>query len=168
MSEEFRTVLFNAERAREQFIAAMAHAKSMLENGERVMLSVGPAVESVGVQQRKFLHGVVLPQIAEQVKLPDGSRYTTDVWKAYLKKQLLPKQWKSMRMPGDKRATPRKVEPSTERLGVKAYSLFIDQCIDYAVMEWSVKFEFVAEEREAVRYVAQKRKSRQSVQEPVG
>lgn len=162
MSEEFRVILFNAERAREQFIAAMTHAKSMIENGERVLLTVGPAREPVGIQQRKFLHGVVLPQIAEQVKLPDGSRYTTDVWKAYLKKQLIPKQWKSIRMPGDKRATPRKVEPSTERLGVKAYSLFIDQCIDYATMEWGVQFEYVAEEREAVRYTAAKRKAKES------
>lgn len=163
MSDTFSAVLISRDRAREQFIQAMSHAALMMENGERVLVTVGPALEPIGVQQRKFFHGPVLTQIAEQVKLPDGSRYTTDVWKIYLKKQLLPPKWRSIRLPGAKRATPKRIEQSTESLGVKAYSKFIDEAIDYAVMEWGVQFRFEMSEREAVRYQPAAKVKREAV-----
>ncbi len=159
MNDEFRAVITSRDRAREPFITAMAHAAAMLDNGENVLVTVGPALEPIGIQQRKFFHGPVLTQIAEQVKLPDGSRYTAEIWKEYLKRQLLPPKWKSYRMPGAKRATPHRLPLSTETLGVKAYAKFIDQCIDYATLEWRVVFRFELSEREAVRYQPPARKT---------
>lgn len=153
MSDEFRTVLAEPT-AREQFKAAMAHAKAMIDNGERVLVTVGPALEPISVQQRKFLHGVVLDQISEQVVMPDGSRYTVEVWKEYMRKRLLKPKWRVYRLPGQKKATPHRQNVSTETMGVKAYSKFIDDCIDLAVVEFNVVFHFIAEEREAVRYHA--------------
>lgn len=159
MTEEFRALLMSERNARESFIQAMSHAKSMLDNGEHVLVTVGPALEPIGIQQRKFLHGVVLEQISEQVRV-QGQRYTIDVWKEYFKKKFLKPTWKNYRLPGAKRATPHRVPASTERLGVKAYSKFIDNVIDHSVLELSVVFDFVAAERESVRYVAPARSRR--------
>lgn len=161
MSDEFRVILFSRDRAREQFITAMNHAAAMLDNGDKVLLTVGPALEPIGIQQRKFFHGPVLTQISEQVRMADGTRYTADVWKIFFKKLYLPPRWISTRLPGQKRPTPRRVEQSTERLGVKAYSFLIDQVIDHAISELNVTFQFEDGEREGVRYVAPKRKSKE-------
>lgn len=157
MSEEFRVLLMSERHARESFIQAMSHAKAMLDNGEHVLVTVGPALEPIGVQQRKFLHGVVLEQISEQARV-DGQRYTIDVWKEYFKKKYLKPTWKHYRLPSAKKATPHRQPLSTERLGVRAYSKFIDDVIDHAVLELSVVFDFVASEREAVRYTPPARK----------
>lgn len=163
MTEEFRALLMSERNARESFIQAMSHAKAMLDNGEHVLVTVGPALEPIGVQQRKFLHGVVLEQISEQVRV-EGQRYTIDVWKEYFKKKYLKPDWKHYRLPGAKKATPHRVPPSTERLGVRAYSKFIDNVIDHAVLELSVVFDFVASEREAVRYTPPVRTTRKATE----
>lgn len=162
MSDEYRALIFTEATAREKFIAAMAHAACMLKNGERVLVTVGPAIEPVTILQRRFLHGPVLRQIAEQVKLPDGSRFTEDIWKEYLKKRLLKPEWKVYRLPGAKKATPHRVAPSTERLGIRAYAKFIDESIDYMTAEWGVQFRFEMSEREAVRYQPTPRKAKES------
>jgi len=159
MSETMTAVIYSDDQAREIFIAAMSHAKALWMNGERVQISVGPALDPIGIQQRKFLHGVVLQQIAEKVVV-GGSRFTVDVWKRYMKNVILEKtpKYEMVKLPGAKRATPRRVWQSTEKLGVRAYSKFIDECIDYAVLEWGVEFDFVVSEREAVRYVASRKR----------
>lgn len=119
------------------------------------------------IRQRGFLHAAVLPQIAEQVVV-EGVRFTPQTWKKHLKSLFLPVKWEMRReMVVDKatgrlrlakRATPHKVEQHTEDLGIRAYSLFIDQCIDHATAEWGVVFVFKPTEREAVRYKRPARK----------
>lgn len=158
LNDEYRATLRNAPAAREHFINAMALAKSLLDNGEHVLLTVGVALEPVGIQQRKFLHGPVLTQISEQVRVK-GERFTTDVWKEHLKNLILEREpkYEMRKLPGAKRATPRRVRRSTEDLGVRDYAKFIDEVIDYAVAEWGVVFRFEMNEREAVRYVDPRR-----------
>lgn len=161
MSDTFTTVLTSRDGARETFVRAMNHAASMIDNGESVLLSVGPALLPIGVQQRRFLHGPVLTQISEQVRV-NGERFTTDIWKRHLKNVILEREpkYEMVKLPGAKRATPRRVYRSTETLGVRAYSKFIDECIDYATLEWSVQFVFINEEREGVRYTPPARKAK--------
>ncbi len=53
---------------------------------------------------------------------------------------------------------------STEALSIKGYSDFLDRCIAHATTEWNVQFRFLAEERDAVRYVAPARKPRTAPQ----
>jgi hypothetical protein len=158
LNDEYRATLRTAGAAREHFINAMNVAKCLLDNGEQVLLTVSVAVEPVGVQQRKFLHGPVLTQISEQVRI-NGERFTTDVWKEHLKNVILEREpeYVMRKLPGAKRATPRRVRRSTESLGVRDYAKFIDEVIDYAVAEWGVQFRFEMNEREAVRYVDPRR-----------
>lgn len=158
MNDEYRATIRSAGHAREHFVNAMSLAKTLLENGEQVLLTVGVAIEPVGIQQRKFLHGPVLTQISEQVRVR-GERFTTDVWKEYYRKLILEREpeYVMVKMPGAKRATPRRVRRSTETLGVRAYAKFIDEVIDHAVLEWGVVFRFEMNEREAVRYVDPRR-----------
>lgn len=154
LSDEYRATLRSAPAAREHFIRAMALAKTLLDNGEQVLLAVTVALEPVGVQQRRFLHGPVLNQISEQVRV-HGERFTTEIWKEYFKRLILEREpkYEMRKLPGAKRATPRRVRRSTEDLGVRDYAKFIDEVIDYAVAEWGVAFHFEMSEREAVRYL---------------
>jgi hypothetical protein len=123
---------------------------------------VGFHREDITTKQRGFLHAAVLRQIAEQVRMPDGTRYTAEVWKEFFRQRFLGHQyvlkatprWDSEagRMVIPKRATPVRERISTESLGIKGYSAFIDQVIAAATTELGVVFEFDQQEREAVRY----------------
>ena len=123
-----------------------------------MLLTVSVALDPVGIQQRRFLHGPVLTQIAEQVRV-GGERFTTEIWKEYFRRLILEREpeYEMRKMPGAKRATPHRVRKSTEKLGVRDYAKYIDEVIDYAVAEWGVAFRFEMNEREAVRYVDPKR-----------
>ena len=159
MSETYRTTIASRDAAREKFILAMSHAACLLDNGEWVDLTVAPALDSIGVKQRGFLHGAVLPQIAEQVFVGERrERFVADIWKEHFRRLFIPDKWVMRKLPGAKRATPHRERVSSESLGVKAYSKFIDSIIDHAILELGVVFDFVAEEREAARYVAKPRK----------
>ena len=139
---------------------------------------IGFAREDISTKQRGFLHAAVLPQIADQVTMPDGTRYTAAVWKEHFRLRFLPDVWelravprydpKLCRLVQPKRKTPHRVRVSTETLTVKQYSEFIDAVIDTATLELGVVFEFWPPEREAVRYrpPARKRKERQPEDQP--
>lgn len=118
----------------------------------RLRLVLGFDRDDMTAKQRRFFHGVVLVQIAEQVRMPDGTRYVGEVWKSYFRKLFVPDKWESYRMPGAKRATPHRVRVSTEDLSVRQYSQLIDNVIDHAITEFGVTFDFVVSERESVRY----------------
>ena len=148
-----------------------AQAQLLLADGKRVRFEVTEAEDELTIKQRGFLHAAVLPQIAEQVRMPDGTRYTPKVWKTHLKDLFIADKWDMVRLPfvrdrktGEWKASAKKVpvkrRKSTERLSVKQYSEFIDKAIAHATMEWGVQFRFIAEDREEVRYVAPPRKVR--------
>jgi len=128
-------------------------AKGLIADGRRVRITVDEDNDPVSVKQRRFLHGPVLEHISHQVVV-GGQRYVMDVWKEHFRKEFLGFRWECIKMPGDKRATPRRIRNSTEELGVKKYSDYIDRVIAHATTEWSVAFRFDAAEREAVRYRA--------------
>lgn len=161
-SDTYIVVIQTEDGARQKFIAAMTHAKCMLENGESVELRVGPALEPVTIRQRKFFKDVVCQQIAEQVCLgPKRERYTKAAWAEHFRKEFLGNRYEMVKLPGAKKATPRTVRNSTEELGVKRYSAHIDKVIDTAVLEYGVVFHFEASEREAASYVRKPGKEKQ-------
>jgi hypothetical protein len=157
MSDEFRTVVHTKEAAHDAITRGYAHAKAMVANGEPVLIAIGPAVEPVSIKQRKFLHGPVLGQISEQVRV-NGERYVIEVWKEFFRKLFLPDRYEMRRTPRwdkelgrlvqPKRATPVRVQQSTEDLGVRAYAEFTNKVIDHAIAEFSVEFVFTVEEQE--------------------
>lgn len=131
------------------------------ETGEirtrQLRIVIGPDVDPMTVKQRGFLHAAVFPQIAEQAVV-NGERFKADVWKEWYRQQFLGHRWESVKLPGQKRATPRKVRISTEDLSVKQYSDHIDRVIAHAATDLGVVFEFRPSEREAVRWKRKPRK----------
>jgi len=152
-SETYITVIQTEEAVAARFRAAFNHALMMLRNGEAVELKCGPADQPITIKQRGFLHASVLPQIAEQVFIGEKrERFTAEVWKDFYHRKFIPDKWVMKKLPGAKRATPHRVRVSSETLGVRRYSEWIDRIIDDAVVEHGVSFVFEAADREAVRY----------------
>lgn len=168
MSQQIRVepdaswVVTSREGAHRAVMLAYDKAKQLVADGKPVRIQVGEDRVPLSVRQRKFLHGAVLPQIAEQVVLPDGTRYMPEVWKVYFKRLLLPVRWEMQRVPRwdpalcrlvqAKKATPRRRPLSTEELTDKQYSEFIEAVINHAVLELGVSFDFDEVERDGVRY----------------
>lgn len=154
---EHAEVCFDAEALHQATLRAYAHGKALLANGENVRVACGPALEPISIQQRRFLHGPVLGQISEQIRI-GGERYVIETWKEYFRKLFLGDRWEMVRMPKwdhdahawtvPKNATPRRMRVSTEELGVKGYAEFTDKVIDYATLEWGVVFHFTHEEQQ--------------------
>lgn len=141
MSDVFECVIHPGEDQRPLFVRAYRFAADMLAAGERMRITVAVDDNDVKHGQRKFLHGVVLKQIAEQVRVGEtGERYVIDVWKEYYRKMFLPDTWEVYKLPGQKRKTPRRVRQSTEDLGVKAYAEFTERVIAHAETDFGVEF----------------------------
>lgn len=177
MNDELNIIVHTREEAHQAVTHGYALARSIIENGRAVKVHIAEDQDPITVKQRAFLHAAVFPQIAEQVVV-NGERYTAEIWKEFWRKRFLPDQWENRkairwdarqgRMVQAKRATPQRVRVSTESLGIKAYSDYIDKVIDTAVLELGVVFVFKPGEREAVRYVAKPRKAKapQAQQQP--
>lgn len=144
-------IVSTREEAHDAVMRAYVVAKGLIADGKRARITVGEDDDSVSVRQRRFLHGPVLTQISEQVRV-DGMRYVTAIWKEYFRNLFLGSRHEEFGR------TLIELRNSTEDLGVKAYSEYIDRVIAHATTEWSVAFEFDPNEREAVRYKAPVRK----------
>lgn len=153
MSSEDSIVVETREDLHEAITKGYTRGKMLIADGKRVVVTVAEDEEGLTALQRKFFHGPVLGQISEQVSV-EGVRYTRQAWKAHLKNEILERnpRFETVRVPG--RAEPITVRNwwSTEELGVKAYSDFIDEAIAMAATQWGVKFRFLIGEREATRY----------------
>jgi len=171
VSATFARLCRTREQLHEAVMTLYEIGKTVVADGEQMLVSGGQHQEPITVKQRGFLHVAVLPQIAEQVKLPDGSKFVAGIWKEHLKELFIPDKWDMTRIPfvrdrgtgewkPSKRKVPVKRHKSTEDLNIKEYSEFIDNCINHAAAEWGVVFRFRAEEREAVRYTPPKKKPR--------
>ncbi len=164
-------------QAHEAAMQGYTLARTLIDQGKRVVFSVGEDFEPISIKQRRFLHGPVFGQISEQVRV-GGERYVMAIWKEFFRKLFLPDRFEMQRRPvwdkkqcrlvQAKRATPQRVRSSTEDLSVKQYSEYIDKVISHAVTEWNVIFDFDQQEREAARYVAPKRAKKEVVDRETG
>jgi hypothetical protein len=174
VSEILDRTVDTKEAAHEAARQAYALAQALLLDGKRVKFRVGEDEDPITLKQRGFLHKAVLPQIAEQYVFPDRSRFVAEVWKEHFRQRFLGDRWVMRKIPRwdaaagvlvvPKRATPRRERVSTEHLGIRAYSNYIDLVIDTATLELGVHFVFIDTEREAVRWVAQPRKKRSAAE----
>lgn len=168
MSEGLSIIARTREDAHAAAKRAYEHAQALVADGKRVRITAGEDDDDLSIHQRGFLHKAVFPQIAEQYTFPDGARYAWQVWKEHFRARFLGDRWvlraiprwdpKQGRLVQPKRKTPHRERVSTEDLSMKQYSEYIDRVIDTATLELGVQFVFLAEEREAVRYVAPARK----------
>lgn len=162
MTERQTRVVETREQAHAAAMQVYAVAKMLIQDGKRAQISVSEDCDPISIKQRRFLHGPVLTQISEQVRV-EGERFVMQVWKEFFRKLFLPDRYEMRRVPvydkkqcrlvHPKRATPYRVRSSTEDLNVKSYSGYIDKVIQHATFEWNVVFDFDQQEREAVRYV---------------
>lgn len=166
----FSRICTTREAAHAAINAGYAQARTLLSLNRKVRVTVEEAEDDLSIRQRGFLHSAVFPQIEEQYRHPDGTRTDRRGWKEYFRARFLGDRWVLKRVPRwdaklgrlvlPKRKTPHRERVSSEDLGTKAYSAYIDICIDAATIELGVVFRFLAEERDAVRYVAPARKPR--------
>lgn len=164
MSDALDRITSTKEGAHEAARQAYALAQVILMNGGRARIRCEEEEDDISAKQRRFLHGPVLQQISEQVSV-NGERYVREVWKEYWRARFLGHRYEMLKLPGQKRATPRKVRNSTEDMGIRAYSNYIDKVIDTAVVEFSVSFVFKTEERDEVRYRAPARQAKHQREE---
>lgn len=173
MSEVLDRIVRTREAAHEAIVAGYALAKMLVDDGKAVRVAVGEDEEPKTLKQLRFLHGPVLEQISEQVRV-EGQRFVKDVWKQHLKALFIPDRFDMVRglvldtATGKfrlaKRATPRKRDKSLSDLSVKQMSEFIEKVLAYAATEWGVRFELDPREREEARYYPPARKSAKSAE----
>ncbi len=114
-------------------------AKPLLLAGHRLVLSLRLAEDQKTDRQRSFLHRIVLMDIARQAK-PEGKKYPMLVWKEHFRKTMLGFKTVTHVDPLTGKKHRRRQRISTEDLGVRAYSEYIDRVIAYAATEQGVEF----------------------------
>lgn len=148
--------------------------EALIQAGRPVKGSVSEHDDPLTLRQLKFIHGPVLDQISAQVRV-GGVLFTKQAWKHHLKDLFIPDEWEMHQAPfvrdaktgawrPSKRRVPVKKYKSLKDLGVKRCSKFIDQVLAHAASEWGVQFRFLADEREAVRYVEPVRAKRKEAE----
>lgn len=106
---------------------------------KRLSLVVMAEQDEKSIRQRKYYHGVVLTEIAEQAKV-NGQRFAMPVWKEYFRDKYVGYEWVITRNPITGKKSRRKVRKSTEDLGIRAYSKLIEQVTAEAVTDLGVMF----------------------------
>lgn len=113
--------------------------KSQTAAGNRVTLEARLTEDAKTDEQRKFYHGVILLQIAQQAK-PNGESYPMPVWKEWFRAKYLGFKTVTFIDPFTKKKSRRRIRRSTESLSVKGYTRLIEQVTAFAVTELSVEF----------------------------
>ncbi len=167
MSDSLDLIATTPQSAHQAIGHAWTLAKALTLAGNHIRVRVD-VDDDISIKQRRFLHGPVLNQIAEQVRV-NGERFVPKVWKEFFRVLFLEAKpvYEMVKLPGHKRATPRRVRQSTESLTVKRYSEYIDKILAHASTEFGVRFALDIDEREAVRYVAPARQVKQREAETV-
>ena len=107
--------------------------------GKRLAYQVMELEDAKSVQQRRFYHGVILLEIAEQARV-NGQQFNLKVWKEHFRETFLGSKWTVTVDPMTGKKKRRKERISTEDLGVKAYSELIDKVSAFAATDLGVMF----------------------------
>lgn len=113
--------------------------KDRWKEGKRLAISIVEAEDAKSDQQRRYYHGVVLTEIAEQAKA-NGQKFAMPVWKEFFRDKFLGFKVKTFTNPVTGKKSRRRVRISTEDLGVKAYSNLIERVTAFAVTDLGVEF----------------------------
>lgn len=163
MTAALELVAETHEEWREAATAIYLAGKALIDDGKRVRATATEDADGLSIRQLRFIHGPVLQQISEQVRV-NGIQYTKDVWKQHLKDLFIPDEFVMVRAPfvrdtktgawrPSKRKVPMKKEKSLTSLTGKRRSEFIEQVLAHAVTEWGVRFVFKIDEQDSWRYV---------------
>lgn len=154
----FSAVCATPDQLHDAVLEVVRMARPLTQRGHKMLLECREADEPVRIAQREFLHGAVLPQVAEQALL-DGRRWTMLAWKDAFRTMFLPNggfrwrevmspRWDSRQQRWIKPRKPRVVKEriSTEELPVPDYARFTEDIIQYAAAELGVHFVFKREQ----------------------
>lgn len=113
--------------------------KNQWAAGHQVTVELRRYEDAKSDRQRRYLHGYVLMQIAQQAA-PNGQYFPMKVWKEYARERFLGYKTVTVTDPmtGVERKVARRV--STEDLGVRAYSDYIDRVTAWAATDLGVTF----------------------------
>lgn len=113
--------------------------KQQMDAGRRLALEIRLDEDAKTDRQRRYYHGVVLKQIAQQAQ-PNGQRFSLATWKEHFRKEFLGFKTVTYINPITGKKHRRRVRISTEDLGVKAYNELIERVTSYAAVELGVSF----------------------------
>jgi hypothetical protein len=113
--------------------------KANLSAGRGVVLEARLAEDVKTDKQRRFLHGFILLSIAHQAQ-PNGQKFPLAVWKEHFRSEFLGFKVVTTTNPLTRKKSRRRVRISTEDLGVKGYSEYIDRVAAFAATELGVEF----------------------------
>ena len=108
--------------------------------GHKVAVEARLAEDAKSDQQRRYLHGVVLTQIARQATV-NGQKFPMPVFKEFFRDKYLGFKTVTFVNPMTGKRHRRRVRVSTEDLGVKKYAEYIERVTSFAVTELSVVFD---------------------------
>lgn len=139
------------EQARASFLQRVAPwCMEQWAAGRRLELELRLHEDAKTDRQRKYYHGVVLTTIAQQAR-PDGRSYPVGVWKEHFRSEYLGFKTITTTNPLTGRRLRRRQRISTEDLGVRAYSKFIDRVSAFAATELGVSFPASFDQWERMR-----------------
>lgn len=129
--------------------------KALAMAGHGTVVEVRTAEDVKTDKQRRYLHGYVLMTIARQAA-PGGQKFDMKTWKEHFRAEFLGHKTVTVKNPMTGKKVRRRVRVSTEDLGVKGYSEYIDRVTAFAATELGVEFreEWVDPETGEVFYLS--------------
>lgn len=113
--------------------------KQQLHDGRKVVIEARLAEDALTDKQRRFLHGHILKTIAEQAA-PNGQKFPLAIWKEHCRSEFLGYKVVTTKNPLTGKKVRRRQRVSTEDLGVKGYSEYIDRVAAWAATDLGVEF----------------------------
>jgi hypothetical protein len=113
--------------------------KALAIAGHATVVEVRTAEDVKTDKQRRYLHGYVLMTIARQAEV-NGQKFDMKTWKEFLRAEFLGWKVRTYKNPITGKKVRRRERVSTEDLGVKGYSEYIDRVTAYAATTHSVEF----------------------------
>lgn len=115
------------------------HLKPAAADGVVMQLDVKEYDDDRTLQQNRFYWGPCLKEISKQARVA-GVQYTDEAWHEFFKRQFLGFEIEKVHVAGRKRPTVIRRLRSTTKLGVRAFSKYLDQLQAYAASELGVQF----------------------------
>ena len=107
--------------------------------GNATVVEVRTAEDVKTDKQRRYLHGYVLMTIARQAA-PNGQKFDMKTWKEWYRATFLGWKTVTFKDPFTGKKVRRRQRVSTEDLGVKGYSEYIERVTAHAATEQGVEF----------------------------
>ena len=129
-----RVELHDEQQAAAAMRSAWPWAKDQLRQGRALVAEYRLLDDAITSEQRGYLHGVVLTEIAQFVRV-NGQSYPMPVWKEWFRDKFLGFKVVTHIDPFTRRKLRRRVRVSTEDLGVRRLAKYIDEVIAFAATD---------------------------------